>query len=210
MQLQTSVGPVVAQDGTQPFLRSGRQGDGIISELHGRYYEQTSRGNVFSVSAMAYTIVATTDISPLPANTGVPIVGIFNPNGSGKNASILYAAFTTTSGTPGGPLIWNVISSPAGITAAGVQPMNQFTFATAGSVVRGLSATAITGSAAGVAMGPMGGPAAVAAGAGNYTVSEEVAGRIIVPQGGFCGLAATAVGTNHVVSAWMVWEEVNP
>lgn len=210
MNLQGQPGVIPkSADGSLQNFRLGNQNEQMVSELHGRYYEQTYRGNVFSVSALAYTIVATTDISPLPANTGVPIVGVFNPVNSGKNASILYAAFTTTSGTPGGPLIWNVIPAPAGITATGVQPTNNFTFTASGSVMRGFSASAITGSSAGIPIGPMGGPAAIAAGAGNYTVTEEVAGRIIVPQGGFLGLAATAVGTTHIVSAWLIWEEVN-
>src|SRR5258705_269381 len=55
MQIQTLVGqPAANADGAAPQVRAGRLGDLIHSQLHGRYYEQTSRGNVFS-AALATT-----------------------------------------------------------------------------------------------------------------------------------------------------------
>lgn len=210
MQLYGQAGNTGAtQDGALSSLRLGRLNDLIVSELHGRLHETNVRGNLFSAYVSAYTIVSTTDISPLPANTGVPILGLMNPAGSGKNFSIVRAIVTTTSGTPGGPIWWNVIPSPCGITAAtNFTALNNATFNAAGSVSKVYSATAITGSSAGVPLCPLGGPAASAVGAGLYAAYDEPAGGIIIPQGAFAGLAATATGSSHVVSAAIFWEEV--
>lgn len=196
-------------DGATPPLRAGRMNDLIMSELHGRYYESNSRGNMFSIAVSAYTVVITTDISPLPANTGVPLLGVFNPVGNKFNVSIVGAIVSTTSGNPGGPYWWNVIPSPAGITATGSSPVSMSNFNAAGSTVKAFAAAAITGSAvAATALRPLGGPAAIAAGAGINSILDEPAGSIIVPPGAFCGIAFTAAGTTHVVSGGLWWEEI--
>lgn len=50
--------------------------------------------------------------------------------------------------------------------------------------------------------------AAIAAGAGNYSVFDDVAGSFIVSPGCFFGLMATAVGTSHIVGSTLQWEEI--
>lgn len=59
--------------------RFGKQGDQLMSELHGRYYEQTYRGNMFSVASQAG---ATTTVGLATVYTGLVIS---NPIGSGVN-----------------------------------------------------------------------------------------------------------------------------
>lgn len=54
----------------------------------------------------------------------------------------------------------------------------------------------------------LGGPAAIAAGAGMYTVAEDIGGRIIVPSGCFLGLTAVGAGTTHIVQSTIVFEEI--
>lgn len=60
-------------------VRMGKQGDQIVSELHGRYYEQTYRGFMFSVASQA---VATTTVGLATTYTGLVIA---NPIGSSIN-----------------------------------------------------------------------------------------------------------------------------
>src|SRR4051812_8023797 len=67
-------------DGLVTKARGGRQGDQIVSELHGRYYEQTFRGNCFSASIQS---VATTTAGLALTYTGLVIS---NPVGSTVNA----------------------------------------------------------------------------------------------------------------------------
>lgn len=208
-EIQGKVGPGYAADGSLVDPRMTRDLATVTQDAHGRFYEAVYRGNVYTAATVSagYTIVATTDISPLPANTGVPIIGLFNPTVSTVNLVIMRTKVATVSGTPGGPLSWNVIPAPSGITIAGTQGLNNKTFQ-AGGIGRVANATAITGSAAGIMFRTMGGPAAVAAGAGVYQVEEITDGDIILGPGSFAGLAAFATGTTHIVLASITWEEV--
>lgn len=208
MQLQVQPGVQKVADGVQAPARGGNNGEVMVSEFMGRMYEMVLRNMVFSIQGSAVTYAATGN-TPLTANTGVPVVGVYNPVGSGKNLVILMASVATHSGTPGGPFHWNVIPSPAGITAAGSVPLSHSTFQATGSVAKGFAGSAITGSATGVYLRPFGGPAAaVAVGAGMYHVTEWVDGSIIVQPGCFAGIAGTAVGTTHVNSSGLVWAEI--
>jgi len=210
-QDQGKVGPVTGGDGTVQNLRLGRDSAIVTQDAHARYQEAVVRGNVYTGTAIQITIVAANN-SPLGAG-GTPVVGIFNPTSSGKNAVIWRAVAATASGTPAAQpfCIWNVIPAPAGITAAGTSGVNNFTFAAAGSQMKLFSNAAWTGSSAATALRPIGGITAVAAGSTNPTVSEETAGEIVVPPGAAAGIACgNAAGTTWILSASMTWEEVTP
>lgn len=71
---------------TQLPMRLGNLGDQIISELHGRYYEQTYRRNVFSAALQA---VGTTTVGLATTYTGLCVS---NPVGSSVNLVILKAS----------------------------------------------------------------------------------------------------------------------
>jgi len=210
MLIQGQVGAPQAQSipaGTTPPVRQGQLGDVIVSEVHGRYYETNYRGALFSSFINALTI-ASTHATPIAAGTGTPIIGIFNPAGSGKNLAIVRVQQATTSGTPGGPLLWNVIPNPQNITATFTAPYSNFNLAQQGSVARIFNNTALTGSTAGTAFRTAGGSAAVAATGVILTYSEEYAGDILVVPGTMVALAATAAGTSHVISVFAEWEEI--
>lgn len=69
MLIQPLVGPQNQSDGNVPAaVRAGRQGDLIVSELHGRYYESTYRGAGFSVAIQS---VATTSVGLATTYTGL-------------------------------------------------------------------------------------------------------------------------------------------
>lgn len=80
---QTTVGFGV---GTQQPLRGGKFGDMIVSELHGRYYEQVYNKNVFSVASQA---VATTTVGLATTYTGLCLS---NPINSPVNLVLLKAS----------------------------------------------------------------------------------------------------------------------
>jgi hypothetical protein len=71
---------------TAPWL-GGKQGDGIVSELNGKYYTDAYRGNVFWASAAATGIVTTI----FSNGTYVGLL-LWNPQGSGKNLVPIRAA----------------------------------------------------------------------------------------------------------------------
>lgn len=68
-------------DGVAFTARGGKQGDQIVSELHGRYYEQAYRGNLYGITGG----LTTTTAGGAATFTGL-IVG--NPVGSGVNMAV--------------------------------------------------------------------------------------------------------------------------
>jgi hypothetical protein len=206
---QGQVGPSAlwASDGTNIATRQGKQGETVVNEMMPVSYEAAYRGLIYHAFINGVTL-ASTHASPIAAGTGTPIIGIYNPAGSGKNLVFMKTVMTTTSGTPGGPLLWNVIPNPQNITITPTAPISNLSFANTGSVAKLFNNAAITGSTAGVAYRVVGGPAAVAAGAGLYTFMDEHKGEFMLAPGGMLALAATAAGTSHIMSAFIQWMEM--
>lgn len=81
------VGPQQAASGAQVPIRLGASAEVVVQELHGRYYEQTVRGNVFGASNQAAQAVS---VALATTYTGLCLS---NPNGSGKNLVLLSAGY---------------------------------------------------------------------------------------------------------------------
>ena len=212
MLIQGTVGqPSTASvaPGTSATVRLAQLGEVAVTEVQGRYYENVYRGNVFTATqAAAGSTIIAANVSPVAAGAAA-LFCLFNPLGTGKNAVILRTVINTLSGTPGGGFVFNVIASPSGITAAAnVTPINNLTFGAAGSLMRIISQSALTTSLLASVFRPIGGPAAIAAGAGQYGVQEETAGDIVVQPGAALIIAASAVGTTHIVCCGMTWAEI--
>lgn len=193
--------------GTTPPVRLGQLGDVVVSELHGRLYETNYRGALFTTFINGLTI-ASTHATPIAAGTGTPIIGIQNPAGSGKNIVLYRIQQATTSGTPGGPLVWNIIPNPQNITQTATTAYSNSTLQPSGSITRIFNNVALTGSTAGVAFRNAGGSAAVAATGAILTYTELYDGALIVAPGTMLALAATAAGTSHVINVYAEWEEI--
>ncbi len=65
---QILTGAQNVSDGAFVYARGGKQGEQLASELHGRYYEQTYRGNMFSASTQA---LVTTTVGLATTYTGL-------------------------------------------------------------------------------------------------------------------------------------------
>ena len=65
--------------GANPIIRQGQQGDLIVSELHGRYYEQAYNRSIYTATLTAGT---TTSAALATAHTGLLLL---NPNNSQVN-----------------------------------------------------------------------------------------------------------------------------
>ena len=79
---QGTIGQINGSDGSTPITaRLGQQGDQIVSELHGRYYEDTVRGNRYGITGSATTTTA----AGAAIFTGLTVN---NPTGSGYNLAI--------------------------------------------------------------------------------------------------------------------------
>src|SRR3974390_634115 len=108
-------------DGQFPIMTGGRSNEGIVAELHGKYFTQNYRGNVYASST------ATTGVVIPIATTLTPTYSIWNPAGSGKLcvAIVCYVGWTSTTAALG-TILWMAttnagsgISSPAPFVAFG-------------------------------------------------------------------------------------------
>lgn len=89
-RMSVAVGEVNYANGSQNIqARGGRQGEIMVSELHGKYTSQVLAGNVFSCSNQA-KVAATAGLAT--TWTGL---GVSNPTGSGYNLALLEFGFGT-------------------------------------------------------------------------------------------------------------------
>lgn len=217
---QNITGEQNAGDGVTLNARGGRQGDTIFSELHGRFYEQVYRNRVYGAGSTLTALSANT-IS-LTATT-TPIVGVWNPTGSGVNLVILQAsvaliANAATATAPGG-FVWATSVNNSAITT-GAAPINRKTLAAGASASKALNGgVALTGltnnlvilEGADIAAMHTVAYAAVAATAFYNGVAsvQNFDGQIIVPPGGVIALLNTVSTVTFSVTSRLLWEEVS-
>lgn len=177
---------------------------------HAEFQDAVINGRVYTMStAVGGVTIAAANV--VGAANSQPLVGIYNPAGSGYNAVIWRATHTWASGTTGAQgLVWGVVASPSlGLTGAGVTTIaiNNFTFAT-DSIMKQFGNTALTG-ATSVLFSFVGGPVTglIAANA-NLSFIEYTNGAIICKPGGIVGLFAAAAGTSPIVAASIIYEQV--
>ena len=235
MILQTQTGPISTTTsigpGTPAPFRGGNLGDLIVSELHGRFYEQVYRSNVYS-GGMALTSISNATFTSATggsgtlgtAATGTPVIGLYNPlANSGVNAVILQAtlgvALTALTATGAGGFVWYVYAGNGGVST-GTTPVNRKTLAASGSLCKVLAGVALTGlSNVGVLLGTSalnGGPiynvSEVATASGFHTLAqsytENLDGSIILPPGGILALYATTTPVALSAVSSLTWEEV--
>lgn len=217
MLIQGQVGQTAALDGTQTNLRQGRTGEIILSQAHGRYYEQTSRGQLFTLTLSATTSgIAAGNLLNAAAAASTNFA-IWNPIGSGFNLSITKVMVGLISGTLAtGPLYHAVIqtSNPTINTVStngvaynnlvgGKSPVARYVAVAAG--------TALTGGSAPVVLRTMNltfSAAAFAAAAGASTLADLPDGDLIIPPGYGWVPQFSAAGTSVLNSYSVTWEEI--
>lgn len=97
MEIEGQVGPVVYTDGTNPTFRLGRGGEQVITELHGKYWEQAFRGNLFVATMTAGVIMN-------PTGAALANWALYNPASSGKHLVPVRIDVVLTA-APGTPVI---------------------------------------------------------------------------------------------------------
>lgn len=196
------VGPALAADGAVIPVRSGKTGDTIVSELRGRYAEQSYRGNLF----LAHAIVTAPVIFSTAAGTGGPLLW----NGtSNKVASILAVGIgitvvttvaaalglTGNTGQTSAPTSTTAIDSRTngyiGGAASACTPFRVGTVVNAGGFFlpfAQLHTGALTVDTSGV-------------------LWVDIGGLITVPPSCWCSVAASATASTTVASISLVWTE---
>jgi hypothetical protein len=221
MMLQGQVGPQVASDGTFPDLRLGRSAEGVVQELHGRFYEQVFRGNVFSIGCQLTALSSATILLTASAQ---PIVGVWNPTTSPVNLAILQAMLVdeinNVTSVALGAFVWTSSLGNTSLTA-GLAPFNRKTLASTGSQAKAFAlstSSLLTGLTNNLVVFE---PAEFNTASGLLTTTVLAAtptpsasgvqnfdGGLIVPPGGVLALLNTVSTTTHSVAARLMWEEV--
>ena len=195
---QVATGPQAVGDNATITARAGRQGDAIVSELHGRYYEQTYRGNMFSVSTQGTSVTTTAALA-----TTFTGLAISNPAGSGVN--LVLNKFTATqfavgvAGTIG-------IMGGVGVLTASLTPQSRVIGG--GQVSKALASASATISTPVLicTVGSVGSLATTGYGV-EAGIVFDAEGSIIVPPGSFiASYTSTAQTTAFQFS--FAWEEV--
>jgi hypothetical protein len=184
-------------------MRLGRGGEQIVTELHGRYYEQTNRGNIFT----AHAIVTAPVIYTTAAGTGGPL--LYNPARADKKAVISavgWGVSTVTTvaailGLTGGP------STAPSATTAIDSVKNCYLGGSAPSHV-GLSGRHGLGGRQLLASAPRSAHRRAHPSTGAMHWASIVGGMLIVPPGYFISFAASATASTTVGTFGMIWEEV--
>lgn len=196
-----SVGPQTTSDGVTSPMRLDRSGAQVITSLHGAYYEQANRGNLFT----AHAIVTAPVIYTTAAGTGGPLLY----NGSSDRKAVILAAgwgVSTVStvaaiiGLTGGPT-----TAPSATTA-----IDSVKNCYLGGSAPSMSLYRVgTVSAAGGFFTPLGdlhtGALTTEPGGMHWV---ETKGMFIVPPGYFISFAASATASTTVGNFGLIWEEV--
>jgi hypothetical protein len=216
MIIQGQVGPIAqsATPGTNPPLRQGQLGDMVVSELHGRYYEQAYRRNLFSgaLSGAAGVTASALGIVTATAYTGLVL---YNPPGSTVNCVLQKVGYVL----PIAPAAATVVSIGTGFSALPPQTTTAITarnnyvngpapLASLYSVATfGISTTAPVTTYPVYTMGWVGTVAATSSGQVNSGL-VDLEGSIVIPPTGYaCIYLSTAANTNGFFGS-MAWEEV--
>lgn len=75
-------GPTSLPDGQTPVMLGGKSAEGIVAELHGKWYTGAYRGNVFHGFVTGVTV-------PVVASGLVSVASLYNPAGSQRNLEVI-------------------------------------------------------------------------------------------------------------------------
>lgn len=203
MIAETKTGPITVNDGSINTTRSGKTGETIVGDAHGRYYEATSRGTMFSGS------VTGRDTTVGIATTYTGLV-LSNPVGSNVNLVLNKVGYAFTVAFPAASVIGLMtgFSTTTDVThTTAVTPKNQKIGGSAGIGKLDSSAT-LVGSPTLNTVLSAGTTAAITTSPTDCSGIVDLEGSIILTPGSYCAFytstVAGASGANYSFS----WEEV--
>lgn len=209
MLLQGNQNQTGKQFGQNITLGMGEFSEALVSELQPRYYEQVYRGQTFYTS-----VAAAAPTAYIGAAGGTPLIGLWNPAGTGKNLVLLRASValatqaTTTLNTTSIRLYGG---QTAAITQGTVSvPVSLLSLTATGSIAKSYLNVALTASTALTYIESIGsywwstavGTALVP------PVTWDFSGSIIVIPGNMIALGSYAALTAATYDAALTWVEV--
>ena len=209
-------GFTIQSDGTVGPARASRVGALVTGDAQGKYYEQASRGNIFSLCLATASTIPAGNVNFAVA-AALTNFCLWNPLGSGKNLSLLKFCITPISGTLVGSSVWHSYSStPPTIATSVINPIccnnpGMAAASVARAATHASSGVAITGGSALQVIRAAG----IAFTAGTFTnlamtsgFIEYIDGDIIIPPG-ICWVPTfTIVMASMVMGYSVTWEEI--
>lgn len=208
------VGPVLGGDGSTPATgRQGKTGESSVSQVHGKYYESASRGQIAFACDQAAGVAVPATVST------VSILSLYNTINSGRRLEILKVWIGYFSGTMGAGSFYHCVTPQVSGTAQ-TQPTGGVLLTAYWSNINnlGLSSTPIgvarTASTVvtPIVFAPIASSfAELATTANGYQViAEDLDGLIVLDPGGSYQIqsAMGAAGTTPKVSVGVAWLEV--
>jgi hypothetical protein len=224
MFAETRSGVVTAQDGYNVPARFSRIGALVTGDTQGRYYENASRGFVFSLTLPATSATPTAgNIYPITTSAPVTQFALWNPPNSGKNLSLLKFGVAPVSGTaPAGPVVhcvtnvsWTSLPTLATTIAYPIQCNNTSNPPlSVAKAITNATGTAATGFNANTSTVPYlrladfwmtAGSEANLAG---MRAIEYIDGEIVIAPGSYWAPCWSGAGTSFLVGYSVTWEEL--
>lgn len=197
MLVQANPGVQNNPDGQPIVLRSGKQGELMVSELHGRHYEQAYRGNLFSVQTQGTGVTTTAALA-----TTFTGLALGNPAGSGVN--LVLHDFTAAQFAVGAAATIGIMGGAGSITAS-LTPQSRNIGSGIVSKATATAGQAISTPVLIVTMGSVGSLATTGYGI-QPGIIFDFDGSIIVPPGSFVA-SYTAIVTTSALQFSFMWEE---
>jgi hypothetical protein len=187
-------------DNTVANLMLGRQGDALVSEVHGKYYAQVSRGRVFSAVKSAGSLL----LAPAGTTGGLTL---YNPVGSGVNLELIEVSVvpTTATGVVAGISLEYGAPPTSGGTA--VTAANMLIAGTNSFVAQGLVKTGATIVAMTLLMNL---PVFIQTTANilqGSALTYRFDGAVVIGPGGAVNVVATVTQSTNVVGVGYIWAE---
>lgn len=212
--VQGQGGQVVVADGVAGNLRLGRLSDLIASQLHGRWFETTRFGNMFSAMLAANTTTTAAGNIALAAAAAVTNFALWNPVGSGVLVSLTKSLLLPISGTlPAGVLTHSIMQGVPNASVGTKAVNNLFGGSTSKALyVASAAGVALTGSPNALTnLRPM--PfsffaAAIAATTNLSPGLENIDGDIVLQPGYGWVPTWPAAGTTLLTGFGVSWEEI--
>jgi hypothetical protein len=210
------IGPGGGADAQYVPPRASRNGSLLISGGQGKYYEQTARGNVFSMVLTAWTTTTAAGNLIAAAAAAVSQFALWNPTGSGKNIALLKFSIQATSGTWGIPgLYHSYMSVNPTIASSALTPVTCNNVGMAAATIAGYhssaAGTALTGCSAlkVIRSANLYITAGTVASLGGTSYVDLCDGDIVIPPGFGWAPTWAAAGTTTIGGYSVTWEE-NP
>lgn len=202
MLIQAQVGPVATSaslgPSATPVIRLGNMGDTIVSELHGRYYEQTYRSGMFVIANQA---VVTTSAALTTTFTGL-VLG--NPTTSTVN--LVIQSFGCAQVAVGAAAAVGIMTGTGATVTASLTPRNRKVGGAAGQALANAGQTLPGTPVLEQVFGSVGSLATTGY-ALQGAIYVDLAGSLILPPGAFVASYTTIATTSALIFSFS-YEEV--